>query len=149
MSVSQIRFFFEDIPDTLRARRKLRQWLFQVISLEGKETGAINVVFCSDAVLLQMNKAYLNHDTLTDVITFDLAEPDQPGHPVQGEIYISLERVKENAAKFKVSVAAETQRVMVHGVLHLLGFNDGKPSQRLIMKEKEDFYLSLLANNRD
>lgn len=96
-------------------------------------------VFSDDEFLHKINKEYLRHNTYTDIITFDLSENDS----LDGEIYISLDRVKENAQNFNVKFTDEIHRVMVHGILHLLGYNDKTPSQKRKMKAKEDFYLSL------
>jgi probable rRNA maturation factor len=143
MSVSPIRFFFEGVPDSIRNKRKHQAWIREVIQLEGHIPGPVNFIFISDTELLKMNQLYLKHDTFTDVITFPLSDPSSPQSPVEGEIYISLERVRENAGRFTVPFTEEIRRVMVHGVLHLMGYTDEKPRDRLKMKEKEDLYLSL------
>lgn len=149
MTVSPIRFFFEGISDPLKHKRIHQSWIREVIHLEGHTAGAINFIFCTDSMLLEMNKLYLHHDTFTDVISFSLSESVSKQSPVDGEIYISLERVRENARLFAVPLAHEIQRVMVHGVLHLLGYEDEKPRDRLKMKEKEDLYLSLPLLKQD
>lgn len=140
--ISSLHFYFEGVSDNLKEKRRHKAWLKDVIFQEGRKAGAINFIFCTDASLLELNKLYLEHDTFTDVISFDLSDPSKVHAPVDGEIYISLERVKENAGIFKVTVAEEMRRVMVHGVLHLMGYVDEKPAQRKAMKDKEDFYLS-------
>jgi probable rRNA maturation factor len=100
----------------------------------------INYIFCSDSYLLSLNKGFLKHNTLTDIITFDNSEGTGS---MEGEIYISIERVKENATKYDVSFEDELNRVMIHGILHLLGYKDKKPSEKALMRKKEEAYLSL------
>ncbi len=115
------------------------KWILNVISNEGKIPGEIAYVFCDDKYLYKMNVEYLDHDTLTDIITFDYTS----GNIVSGDVFISIERVKENATQFDVSFEKELSRVMVHGVLHLLGYKDKSDSEKAEMRNKEDFYLSL------
>jgi probable rRNA maturation factor len=138
---SSIYFFYEDIDFHFKAIRNTKSWLKEVISAENKKLGELNYIFCSDAFLADVNLQYLNHATLTDIITFDTSENI---HLIEGEVYISIERVNENAIKFKVSFEQELHRVMVHGVLHLLGYSDKTSQQKKIMRKKEDAYLSLL-----
>lgn len=137
---SRIYFFSEDIKFSPPAIRKIRAWLRLVIAAENKFLNELTYIFCSDSYLLSLNIEYLRHDTLTDTITFNTSE-NEAG--ISGDIYISIERVAENAAKYKVSFAEELQRVMVHGLLHLLGYNDKSARQKKIMREKEFAYLSL------
>ncbi|MHC1706755.1 MAG: rRNA maturation RNase YbeY [Bacteroidales bacterium] len=140
--VSSVRFFSDGVPDIIKDKRRHKSWIKDVIHKEGKIPGEINFIFCTDIALHEMNKLYLEHDTFTDVISFNLSDPLDSGAPVEGEIYISLDRIKENSQHFGVTKAEELQRVMVHGVLHLIGYLDEKPAQRKAMKDKEDFYLS-------
>lgn len=135
-----IGFFEEDIKVNLKVKRKLKHWLQEVAALEGKKVLQLNYVFCSDAYLLEMNQAYLKHETLTDIITFDQSE--NPGI-IEGDVYISFERVQENAKKFD-SESDELYRVMVHGLLHLCGYKDKKPGEVRLMREKEQHYLKHL-----
>ena len=137
---STVHFFYEDVDFHFKAIRNTKSWLREVIKAENKKLGALSYIFCSDAFLADVNLQYLNHTTLTDIITFDTSENV---HLIEGEIYISIERVKENALKFKVSLDQELHRVMVHGVLHLLGYSDKTSQQKKIMRKKEDAYLSL------
>ena len=137
---STIYFFYEDVDFHFTAIRNTKSWLREVIKAENKKLGELNYIFCSDAFLSDVNRQYLNHTTLTDIITFDTSEDV---HLIEGEIYISIERVRENAIKFKVSIDQELHRVMVHGVLHLLGYSDKTSQQKKIMRKKEDAYLSL------
>ena len=110
---STIYFFYEDVDFHFTTIRNTKSWLKEVIRAEGKKLGELNYIFCSDAFLADVNLQYLNHTTLTDIITFDTSEDV---HIIEGEIYISIERVSENALKFKVSFDHELHRVMVHGV---------------------------------
>lgn len=114
-------------------------WLKHTCECEKQKLGEVNYVFCSDEYLYKMNVEYLQHDTYTDIITFDYSEDGV----VSGDIFISVERVKENASKYGVEPVEEMHRVIVHGVLHLLGFKDKAPAEQAEMTEKEDFYLSL------
>ena len=115
-----------------------KKWLNQVISNEDKEEGDITYIFCDDDYLLEKNIRFLNHNTLTDVITFDYCE----GNSVSGDIFISIERVKENSEVFKVDFLTELNRVMVHGLLHLLGYKDKTERESNLMRKKENYYLS-------
>ena len=115
-----------------------KKWLNQVISNEDKEEGDITYIFCDDDYLLEKNIRFLNHNTLTDVITFDYCE----GNYVNGDIFISIERVKENSEVFKVDFLTELNRVMVHGLLHLLGYKDKTERESNLMRKKENYYLS-------
>jgi rRNA maturation RNase YbeY len=105
---------------------------------EGKQVDTINFIFCTDQYLLGLNKKHLNHDTLTDIITF---EYNPPGQALLSDIYISVERVKENALVFKTSFSRELHRVIFHGVLHLCGYKDKKPEESKLMRLKEEEYL--------
>lgn len=141
---SPIHYYSEGVRLNLKDRRLLKQWISDFTKLEGSHIAAVNFIFCSDSFLLTLNKSYLNHDTLTDVITFDFSEGPVKSSGISGEIYISLERVRENAREYKVSVQEESCRVMAHGVLHLLGYSDKTAIQKKVMRQKEDLYLSLL-----
>lgn len=136
----RIHFFNEDIAFRLRRIKEKRNWLIRCIESEGKNTGELNFIFCSDDYLHQMNKEYLNHDTLTDVITFDYTEGDM----LSGDIFISIPRVKENANLFSLSFPDELNRVMAHGILHLCGYKDKTIKAEKQMRKKEDEKLGLL-----
>ncbi|MCX6182937.1 MAG: rRNA maturation RNase YbeY [Bacteroidetes bacterium] len=138
---SSVYFHFEDLHFTLRDKRKITQWFNDCCKKEKKELGDLNYIFCSDKYLLKVNKKYLNHDDLTDVITFDNTTPEA----VSGDIFISYDRVKDNAKIFGQNRVNELHRVMIHGLLHLIGYSDKNPDQQKVMKSKEDFYLSLRA----
>ncbi|MFM6948433.1 MAG: rRNA maturation RNase YbeY [Aquirufa sp.] len=133
-----ITFSTEDLVFSLPDKNKHKAWLKEVAKNEGKNIGELNYIFCSDEYLLQINQAYLNHDTLTDIVTFDNSDG---GKNIEGDIFISYERVKENGEKLGTS-ATELHRVMVHGLLHLLGYKDKKKEDKTRMTEKEDFYIS-------
>lgn len=114
-------------------------WLSRVILSENKSEGEINYIFCDDNYLLQINQQYLNHDTLTDVISFDYSL----GNELSGDIFISTERVQDNANDYKVAFAEELNRVMVHGVLHYCGFKDKTEEDELFMRNKEEEKLKM------
>lgn len=120
---------------------QLSDWIVSVISEEGCKLEEINYIFCDDDYLLKLNVEFLNHDTLTDIISFDYSV----GKIIQGDIYISIERVKDNAIDFKVSTLEELYRVMVHGVLHYCGYNDKSESEERLMRQKENHYLKQLV----
>jgi len=109
-------------------------WINRVIVSEGFSAGQIDYIFCSDDYLLELNKEYLNHDTFTDIITFDYRD----GNTISGDIFISTDRVEENAKKYDVAFSNELRRVMSHGVLHLVGFGDKSNEEKRIMREKEE-----------
>ena len=135
-------FHSEAIDYTLRDKRKVREWLLRIIETEGQHAGPITFIFCDDAYLLEINQQYLNHDTYTDIITFDYTSPEA----VSGDIFISLDRVRENAAERSLRVRDELHRVMAHGVLHLLGYKDKTEAEQAAMTGKEDNLLSLWAS---
>lgn len=132
-----IQFCTEDITFSLKEKLKHKAWLNEVAKQEGKKILELTYVFCSDEYLLQINQEYLNHDTLTDIVTFDNSENPKK---IEGDIFISIERVKENGDKLGTS-ETELERVMVHGLLHLLGYKDKKKEDKALMTEKEDFYI--------
>lgn len=140
MSKIAINFFTEDLTYTLKHKTHIRTWLLNAIEAEGYQLDELNFIFCSDEYLLKINQEYLNHDTYTDVITFDNAEEE---HQITGDIFISIDRIRENAKAFKTSSYQELCRVMVHGTLHLLGYTDKSKADKKRMTEKEDHYLSL------
>ncbi|MEO8235238.1 MAG: rRNA maturation RNase YbeY [Flavobacterium sp.] len=114
-------------------------WISSVILSENKSEGEINYIFCDDEYLVVINQQYLNHDTLTDIISFDYSL----GNEIHGDIYISVERVRENAEEFKVSFEEELKRVMIHGVLHYCGYKDKSESDEALMRSKEDEKIKL------
>ncbi|HRN40458.1 MAG: rRNA maturation RNase YbeY [Flavobacteriales bacterium] len=138
MSLS-ISFHSEDVDFQLENEQQIIDWIKNTIQQEAKSATEISYIFCTDEYLYQMNLEYLNHDTYTDIITFDYTEKSV----VSGDIFISIDRVKENAIKFKTTFKNELSRVIIHGVLHLLGYKDKTPEQKQVMRSKEDFYLTL------
>ena len=132
-----IQFCTEDITFSLKEKLKHKAWLNEVAKQEGKKIQELSYVFCSDEYLLQINQEYLNHDTLTDIVTFDNSEDPKK---IEGDIFISIDRVKENGEKLGTT-ETELERVMVHGLLHLLGYKDKKKEDKALMTEKEDFYI--------
>lgn len=140
MTDNRIHFFLEGVSYPLRNKEKLYQWLDMVIISENESYHDINIILCTDEFLRQLNLTYLSHDHFTDVLTFDFSESEQIA---SGDIYISLPRVQENAITFGVSVKDELHRVMVHGILHLAGYDDKRARDKKRMTEKENHYLSL------
>jgi rRNA maturation RNase YbeY len=132
-----IQFCTEDITFSLQEKLKHKAWLNEVAKQEGKKILELSYVFCSDNYLLKINQEYLNHNTLTDIVTFDNSEDPKK---IEGDIFISIDRVKENGEKLGTS-KTELERVMVHGLLHLLGYKDKKKEDKALMTEKEDFYI--------
>lgn len=134
-----IHFFEEDITSNLKKKKDTKNWIKETIQSEGKNLGILNYVFCSDEYLYKMNVDFLQHDTLTDIITFDQSENE---NKIEGDIFISVERVQENAKKFNTTYIDELNRVMIHGALHLIGYKDKKKADQELMRSKEDYYLS-------
>lgn len=135
-----IKFFSEDTKFTLPQKKNISNWLKDAIREEGYALGHLNFIFCSDEYLLDINQQYLNHNTFTDIITFDQRE--EPNE-IAGDIFISIDRVKDNSQKFNSEFILELKRVIVHGVLHLAGYKDKHSGQKKEMRQKEDYYLSL------
>ncbi len=128
-----IDFNFIDVPP-IENDRPFLDWLSRVAESEGYSLSALSYIFCNDQYLLGLNQTYLSHDTLTDIITFDYVE----GSSVSGDIFISVDRLKENAAIFKVSFEEERLRVMAHGLLHLMGYKDKTTEDQIVMSNKEN-----------
>lgn len=133
----KITFCSEEISFSLKKKAASKKWIFYAVKKEKRKCSSINFVFCSDRFLLKLNKKYLCHSTLTDIITFNYSDST-----IQSDIFISIERVKENAKKFNVSFDEELHRVMIHGVLHLCGYDDTSASGKKKIRAREDFYLS-------
>src|SRR5687767_7371162 len=117
---TSVYFFKADVAFRFQGKSKISDWIKKVVKREGGRLANLNIVFCSDAYLLNINRDYLKHDYLTDIITFDYSE----GKKLSGEIYISIDRVRENAKGLNLTFEIELKRVIIHGILHLLGFND-------------------------
>ena len=139
-----VRYFSEDIRFDFKGRRLNSRWLKAVSEMESRQLGDINIIFCSDSYLLEVNKKYLNHDYYTDIITFDYCE----GNILSGDLFISVDTVRDNAVFYKTDFETELNRVMVHGVLHLIGYDDHDDGDVRIMRSKEDFYLALRENGK-
>jgi len=131
--------FNELIKVETTINQTIKDWVEKAIVNETLKPGDINYIFCDDAYLLEKNIKYLKHNTLTDVISFDYTM----GKLISGDIFISVERVKENAASYNVSFKDELHRVIIHGVLHYCGYNDKTAEEKIQMRAKEDYYLSL------
>jgi probable rRNA maturation factor len=140
-----INFFTQDVNFNLKDKTALRGWISATAKKEGSKIAALNYIFSSDKFLHQLNEQYLHHDNYTDIITFDLGSPNSqlPTSNLQGEIFISIERIKENAKVFKTTFKNELHRVMIHGMLHLSGYKDKTKADKTIMRKKEDYYLNL------
>jgi probable rRNA maturation factor len=136
-----IQFFPEGVRFDLKEKRRIRQWIIQAIENEKHRLGALNFIFTSDDILSELNQQYLGHTTLTDIITFDLAENK---NKLEGDVYISIDRAKENAGHFKEPFEKEIKRLIIHGVLHLVGYQDKTKDEKAGMRAREEYYLSLL-----
>lgn len=134
-----ISYFNEDIKFDLKNKRKNNAWLRLVAESEIRRVGDINIIFCSDNYILDVNQKYLQHDYFTDIITFDYCEGDK----LSGDLFISIDSVRENAQEFGTEFEEELNRVMVHGVLHLIGYDDHCEKDIKMMRKKENYYLSL------
>jgi rRNA maturation RNase YbeY len=131
--------FYSETDFTLPQKTKVSQWISDIIVLEGFEEGEISYVFCDDSYLLELNIKFLDHDTLTDIISFD----NCVGKQINGDIYISVERVKENATLYNHTFSDELHRVIIHGILHYCGYKDKTDKEVAIMRNKEETSLSL------
>ena len=138
MYVSNIQFFFEDFHPLKIKKKHVKSQVKSLILNELYKPGDISVIFCSDEYLLQVNKQYLNHDYYTDIVTFNYVEDSI----ISGDLFISLDRVKENAETFQSEFVVELYRVVFHGILHLIGYNDKTSVEQKVMRQKEDYYLS-------
>ena len=134
-----VRYFFEDTSFLFKPKRFTSGWLKLVAESEIRKLGAVNIIFCSDNYILDINQRYLGHDYFTDIITFDYCE----GNVLSGDLFISVDSVRENASFYGAEFLVELRRVMVHGVLHLIGYDDHTPQEQKTMRSKEDYYLSL------
>ena len=138
-----INFHNQDIAFKLSRPQNTRTWIHGVILREKKQLIHLDYVFCSDTYLLTVNQQYLKHNTLTDIITFDYSESESG---IEGDIFVSIDRVKANAEQLSVDFDEELHRVIIHGVLHLIGYTDKSARQKAQMRKKEDAYLSLRNN---
>ncbi len=138
-----ITFQTEDIAFKLKNKTILKQWINAVIAKKKRIAGEITFIFCSDAYLLTINQQYLNHDTYTDIITFDYSKENNQ-LPISGDVFISIERIKENALKYSGSFENELSRILIHGILHLLGHTDKTKADKSEMTKQEENCLKLL-----
>ena len=136
-----IRFFFFFLSFPFHQRNKTKAWIKDCVTQEGHDLQELNVIFCDDEYLHTLNITYLQHDTLTDIITFPYQED-----PIHGELYISIDRIRENATSNAVPFLHELRRVIIHGTLHLCGYGDKTTAEKQKMRLKENHYLSLLAD---
>jgi len=139
----RINFFTENLTTTIPGKRILRIWIRKIIEAERHTPGEINIILCDDTFLLKLNKRFLKKRTLTDIITFPTNENTEL---ISGDLYISRERVKENAHKYNSTIFNELSRVMIHGILHLLGYADENEKEKDIMRRKEEKCLHILNN---
>ena len=137
-----IRFFNEDVPYKLTQKQAARQWLKQQAEAEGYTVGDLNYIFCSDDYVLQVNRDYLQHDYYTDIITFDQSEEDDK---LEGDIFISVDRVADNAQQLGISAEQEMRRVLAHGMLHLCGYGDKTDEEAAQMRAKEEEWMASLS----
>lgn len=140
ISVNMVSFFCEDVSFSLRHRWRIALWLCRVCKMHSRKLGRVNVIFCSDSYLLKINQKFLGHDYYTDVITFDYSE----GSDVSGDVFVSVDSVRKNAEIFNQTFDRELHRVIVHGILHILGFDDATETQISTMRCLEDEALLLL-----
>ena len=140
LSTPKIHFHFLEGGFTFSERSSLKAFIETLFKREKKKLSGLTYIFCSDEYLLEINKQYLKHDFYTDIITFGLSDP---GEPISGEIYISIDRVRDNAVQFKTTLKKEIHRVIFHGALHLCGFRDKKKEEELLMRKMEEKYLTL------
>jgi len=143
--ISPIHFHFLEPGLTLSDRSRLKLFIRSLFKKERKKLAGLNYIFCSDDYLLDINRQYLQHDYYTDIITFDLSEP---GQAINAEIYISVERVRENARQFNSTLKQEIHRVIFHGALHLCGYRDKKKEEALLMRKMEEKYLGLYFQSK-
>ncbi|ALI99009.1 rRNA maturation RNase YbeY [Rufibacter tibetensis] len=136
-----IEFFTEEVEFEVKNKEKVKTWLSEIISKYSFELESLNYIFCSDEYLHQMNVEYLEHDTLTDVITFDNSDFEGV---IEGDVFISIDRIVDNATTFNITPQEELHRVMAHGLLHLLGFDDKTPEKKELMRFKENECLELI-----
>lgn len=137
-----VRYFCEDIKFNFKDKLSNNRWLKLVAGSEIKKLGDINVIFCSDNYILDVNMKYLQHDYFTDIITFDYCQ----GDVLSGDLFISVDSVRENAVEYGAEFDEEIHRVIVHGLLHLIGYDDHTPEDQKTMREKENYYLALRSS---
>jgi len=141
--MNEVTFNSTDGHIPIKKRRNFKEFIIKLFRLEGRDVQRISYIFCSDKYLLKLNKQHLHHDYYTDILTFLISE----NNSIKSEIYISVDRVKENAKTYKVSYQTELLRVMIHGALHLCGYKDENEKAKTQMRQKEDFYIQLYTDS--
>lgn len=144
MSKTSIHFFYQTKGFSFRNRNQVKDFLRLLLAKEKTRTTEIRVIFCTDDQLLEINRQFLNHDYYTDIITFNLSAK---GEPVNAELYLSVDRIRDNSSLANTTFTRELHRVLFHGVLHLCGYNDKSSQQIKRMREREDHYLRLYFSN--
>ncbi|MGK0387938.1 MAG: putative rRNA maturation factor [Maribacter sp.] len=139
--LKNIQYISEDIDFCIDDEKRISDWIMKVVQEEKKQIKSVTYIYCSDEYLYNINLTYLNHDTYTDIITFPLSYS-----PIESDIFISIDRVKENAKKFAVDFKTELHRVVIHGILHLCGYKDKTDEEQALMTQKENEALTLLHN---
>ncbi len=142
--MSKVHFHHIERIPVIKDRKRLKLFIAQLFEYEAERLNQLDYIFCSDNFLLDINKRFLNHDYYTDIITFDLSEKSGP---IVGEIYISLDRIRENAILYKTALQQELLRVIFHGALHLCGYKDKSKKDSSLMRAKENFYLNLFLGS--
>lgn len=140
MQNKKVQFFYQEVQFSFLNRNTLKVFIEKLFLLERKQLKQLNVIFCTDEALLEINREFLKHNYYTDIITFPLSSK---GEPVEAELYISVDRVRENATKQEIKFSTELHRVLLHGCLHLTGYNDKSSQQIKKIREREDHYLRL------
>lgn len=140
-----VRFNNQDVKYNLKEKRRIANWIKKVANSHNRVVGEVSIIFVSDTYILSVNNQYLNHNYFTDIITFDYSHKNI----IEGDIFISIDTVKSNSIAFNTSYSIEMLRVIIHGVLHLIGFKDKKPLEKKEMSMNEDLALSLLFNGDD
>ncbi|MBN2745312.1 MAG: rRNA maturation RNase YbeY [Bacteroidales bacterium] len=140
----KINFYYEDTDFEILNSIFVQKWLFDVLESKSYQPSKINYIFCSDVYLLKINLQFLNHDYYTDIITFPYSSNPKG---LVSDIFVSIDRVRENATNFDHSFTDELHRVMVHGILHLIGFDDHADEDKTLMRKMEDYYLNLRPNS--
>lgn len=138
-TLNNIQYVSEDIRFDIINKKRISNWILEVVRKEKKQIKSVTYIYCSDEYLYNINLTYLNHDTYTDIITFPLSYS-----PIESDIFISIDRVRENAEKFAVDFEAELYRVVIHGILHLCGYKDKTDEEQALMTQKENDALALL-----
>jgi len=144
--MNKITFYSADVKIPVKNRSDLKAGVVKIFLIEGYALKHLSYIFCSDDYLLTLNNQFLQHNFYTDILTFSISQKNQP---IEGEIYISTDRIKENAKIFNVSYEKELLRVMIHGALHLCGYDDQTEKAKKEMRQKEDFYIQLYTNSRE